>query len=127
MKKHTDPSDVTVNLCLERSSNLKGSQVQFFGTKELKSAVKLDDEAGNSDEQAIIEELAAKKNGAAPVSFLVMPESGWATIHWGQHPHLVTSLEAGQRTNVVLTYCFVDKAKSTAMKSDCFQDESLKN
>lgn len=108
VRKHTDPSDITVNLCLERSTDLEGSHVLFFGRKELRNV------------------------GEAPLGqvsqnelFRVGAESGWASIHWGQHPHLVTSLVNGHRTNVVLTYCYVDKARSLAMKSDCFNDEAL--
>jgi len=56
----------------------------------------------------------------------VQPESGWATVHWGRHPHLVTALRRGQRTNIILTFCFVDPAKSTANKSDCFLDPGLR-
>ena len=123
VKKHTDPSDITVNLCLERSPDLAGSQVLFFGRHDLKGA-----------KPAAPEPLKVLGTAATPsqppppppARFLVSPESGWAMVHWGRHPHLVTSLVRGQRTNVVLTYCFVDPARSAAMKTDCFQDEGLK-
>jgi len=60
------------------------------------------------------------------LNYLVTSRIGFATIHWGKHPHLVTPLEKGIRTNVIMTMCFVDKNKSKAMKTDCFQDQSLK-
>jgi hypothetical protein len=174
--KHTDPSDITVNLCLERSEDLEGSQVQFFGTVGLKETneeaefetdprggsdeANLDDggnDAGahgginetpapaqeeaqptacGGDPQPLSEEEEQRRQnrksdrrgvvGDDKVStFLVVPHSGWATVHWGKHPHLVTSLSKGSRTNVVLTYTFVDKARTRLGKSDCFLDGAL--
>jgi hypothetical protein len=121
VKRHTDPSDVTVNLCLERSANLEGSQVLFFGRKPLLRHADGSDGSGGSDGNAA---ESAAVGAAAAEHFLVGAESGWATVHWGAHPHLVTALRKGQRTNVVLTYCFKEAGKSTAMKGDCFTDAS---
>jgi len=123
VKRHTDPSDVTVNLCLARSDNLEGSQVLFFGRKTLLGM----ENVGNSGDSCGIEVSKDESNVATEVTkeqFLVGAEAGWATVHWGAHPHLVTALGAGQRTNVVLTYCFTEAGKSTAMKGDCFTDSS---
>mmetsp|Transcript_56791 Transcript_56791/g.113835 ORF Transcript_56791/g.113835 Transcript_56791/m.113835 type:complete len:245 (+) Transcript_56791:48-782(+) len=110
--KHTDPSDITVNLCLERTEDLEGSQVQFFGAMGLKNK-------SSVYEGAVDATLIANEN------FLVNPENGWATVHWGKHPHLVTSLRKGSRTNVVLTYVYADKSRTRLGKSDCFLDEAL--
>lgn len=117
MKRHTDPSDITVNLCLDRSENLEGSHVLFFGSKDIRGIVDINN-AQTSDPGSSSFETAKKAN------FRVAAKKGWASIHWGQHPHMVTSLEKGQRTNVVLTYCFVEASRSLAMKSACFHDES---
>ncbi len=113
--KHMDPSDITVNLCLERSDDLEGSQVMFFGRQSIRCAAQPGDP-----------EYFDEAERAASSNFLVTPMTGWATIHWGHHPHLVTSLSKGQRTNVVMTYVYVDKARSQAYKRDCFQDQSLR-
>jgi len=126
VKRHTDPSDVTVNLCLERSDNLEGSQVLFFGRKTLlglENEGNAGDPCGNEDSK--VQSIAAGTlTEATQEQFLVGAESGWATVHWGAHPHLVTDLRKGQRTNVVLTYCFTEAGRSTAMKGDCFTDSS---
>ena len=37
--KHMDPSDITLNLCLDKSDDCDGSQVMFYGTKALQSVV----------------------------------------------------------------------------------------
>ena len=117
VKKHTDPSDITVNMCISRSEELEGSQVLFFGNEKLVGSSDLP--SPSSVDSNVLED-------GAKGCFLVTPQAGWATVHWGKHPHLVTSLKKGQRTNVVMTYCFSDKSKSRSMKSDCFQDETLK-
>jgi hypothetical protein len=121
----------------------------FFGAQPLKQAInstqcsnlmeesfsKLELEA--MSEEATINENNNNKNnnnnisiinngGSQGLNYLVTSRIGFATIHWGKHPHLVTPLEKGIRTNVIMTMCFVDKNKSKAMKTDCFQDESLK-
>lgn len=80
----------------------------FFGKQSLKAKQ--------------VEEEEIEEN----VNYLVTSQIGYATIHWGKHPHLVTVLEKGIRTNVIMTLCFKDKSKSKATKSDCFQDDALK-
>jgi hypothetical protein len=105
--KHVDPSDITVNLCIEKSDNCRGSQVLFYGTKPLHNRrpnVKLDTAIPSS----------------APSTFLVNQEMGYATIHWGDHPHETTMLQAGYRTNIVLTYCFTDTTRSDVKKRSCY-------
>ena len=97
--RHMDPSDITVNLCLERSDDLAGSQVLFHGHQRLpKSPNGLPSPPQHATDK-----------------FLVGATAGWATIHFGFHPHEVTRLVAGRRTNIVLTYCFKDPGKSEYM------------
>lgn len=98
--KHTDPSDITVNMCLEKTRDTKGSQVLFHGQMPLI-------QRNNND-------------NALPHMFLVNQEPGFATIHWGVHAHETTRLKSGKRTNVILTYCFRDEAKSQAHKRTCY-------
>lgn len=93
--KHTDPSDVTVNLCLEKSNDTVGSQVLFYGSK---GSVRKDD----------------------GFLFRVDQIPGSATVHWGGHPHETLPLEQGRRTNVILTFAFRDKGKSQANKRACY-------
>lgn len=96
--KHTDPSDITVNLCLERSEDVKGSQVKFYGTKALN---------GVASEET------------RPV-ILVEQRPGYATIHWGDHPHETLPIECGRRTNIILTFLFKDKSRSQAANRTCY-------
>lgn len=96
--KHTDPSDITVNMCLEKTADMQGSEVLFYGTNSLNDEV------------------------ADPTieNFLVDQEPGFATIHWGAHPHETMTLRGGRRTNIVLTYCYRDSNKSEAHKRTCY-------
>lgn len=102
--RHTDPSDITVNMCLEKMDDTQGSQVLFHGTKPL-----------------IKHEQGHDAYTAADVDkFLVDQEPGFATIHWGAHPHETTPLKQGKRTNIILTYCYRDASKSEAHKRACY-------
>lgn len=98
--KHTDPSDITVNMCLEKTSETQGSQVLFYGAKSLRGG----------------------KNADTPVveKFLVEQKAGFATIHWGAHPHETLALTSGKRTNIVVTYCYRDPKKSQSHKKTCY-------
>jgi hypothetical protein len=98
--KHTDPSDITVNMCLEKTAETQGSEVLFYGTKSLRGG-KIADTTG------------AK-------TFLVEQKTGFATIHWGAHPHETLALTSGKRTNIVATYCYRDPKKSQAHKRTCY-------
>jgi len=102
--KHTDPSDITVNMCLECSNDIQGSQVLFYGTQQLKGV-----EAESDD-----------KVGDENFVFLVRPKPGYATIHWGHHPHQTLPLTRGERTNIVVTFCYKDRSKSTALSRTCY-------
>ena len=96
--KHTDPSDITVNMCLEKTEDTQGSEVLFYGTHSLN---------GETADPSI-------------ENFLVDQEPGFATIHWGAHPHETMALRGGRRTNVVITYCYRDSNKSQAHKRTCY-------
>lgn len=98
--KHTDPSDITVNMCIENSKDTKGSQVLFHGRQSL--------------------EKVRQGDEAAPDKFLVEQLPGYATIHWGIHPHETTALRRGRRTNIVLTYCYTDPNKSDVESRTCY-------
>ena len=97
--KHQDPSDVTVNVCLESSADLVGSQILFYDRKGLKGG------KGEKGEEGEI--------------FRVDCRLGECTLHWGAHPHETTPLEKGRRTNVVMTMAYKDKLKSGANRSCC--------
>lgn len=101
--KHIDPSDITINLCLDKSDDCRGSQVLFYGTKTLHD----------------IDDSFTRMSGP-PEKFLVNQEMGFATMHWGDHPHETTTLEAGYRTNIILTYCYTDKTRSNVSKRSCY-------
>ena len=99
--KHIDPSDITVNMCLEKN-DVRGSQVLFYGTQKLDG---VDD----------IEEIDADC-----LKFLVEQIPGYATIHWGHHPHETMPLQDGRRTNIVLTYCYSDTSRSNVNMRTCY-------
>jgi hypothetical protein len=99
--KHIDPSDITVNLCLNKSDDCRGSHVLFYGTKALHGI----------DNSSVV---------LPPEKFLVNQEMGYATMHWGDHPHQTTMLEAGYRTNIILTYCYADKTRNNVSKRSCY-------
>jgi hypothetical protein len=99
--KHMDPSDITVNMCIEKTDDVEGSQVLFHGTKKLESS--------NSN---YIDDSK---------SFMVPQEEGFATIHFGSHPHETLPLiKGGRRTNIILTYCYKDKSRSDVDKRNCY-------
>jgi hypothetical protein len=102
--KHMDPSDITVNMCLEKTDDVEGSQVLFHGTKKLENS--------NVDDKSTIDD---------PTSFLVPQQEGFATIHFGSHPHeTLPLLRGGRRTNIILTYCYKDKSRSDVDKRNCY-------
>jgi hypothetical protein len=98
--KHTDPSDITINMCLEASDDIKGSQVKFYGTKNLHDVTPLKNQSGSA--------------------FLVEQRPGYATIHWGDHPHETLPIECGRRTNIIMTLMFTDKSRSQAANRTCY-------
>jgi hypothetical protein len=100
--KHIDPSDITINLCLDKSNDCQGSQVLFYGTKQLHGI-------SNADNTT-----------PPPKTFLVNQDMGYATMHWGDHPHETLALMAGYRTNIILTYCYRDKTRSSVTKRSCY-------
>jgi hypothetical protein len=98
--KHMDPSDITVNLCLEKTDDCKGSQVMFYGTEPLQGV----QHESKSDH----------------FRFLVNQEPGYATLHWGNHSHETTALQHGKRTNIVMTYCYADPSRSDVATRACY-------
>ena len=126
-KKHMDPSDITVNMCLHKSKDAKGSYVLFHGTKQLRNA---DPESakGTGDDDFSYRKLPLRTHdddsrgagGAEDDRFLVSQEPGYATIHFGDHPHETTSLRNGSRTNVILTYVYTDSNRSDVATRTCY-------
>jgi len=106
--KHMDPSDITVNMCLEKSDDVTGSEVKFYGTQSLQHIKKAD------------ENLNKGAGQGEDFSFLVNQEQGYATIHYGCHPHETIPLKRGRRTNIVLTYCYKDESKSGVALRTCY-------
>lgn len=89
----------TINLCIEKSRDVIGSEVKFFGSRPL-----ADTDFLESDE-----------------CFLVSQEEGYATVHWGDHPHETLKLSEGRRTNIVMTLWFRDPARTKAASRTCYQ------
>ena len=99
--KHMDPSDITVNMCMKKTNDVEGSFVMFHGTQKLRNVEPKSEDPG--------------------FCFLVPQEEGYATIHFGNHPHETTPLlKGGQRTNIVLTYCYIDESRSDVNKRSCY-------
>lgn len=114
--RHMDPSDITVNICLQASDDMEGSQVLFHGTQQLlassisqKTKTNIDDDDDDKDNK-----------DSSSFSFFVPQIPGTATIHWGHHPHQTTSITAGHRTNVILTYCYTDPNRSDVATRTCY-------
>jgi hypothetical protein len=103
--RHTDPSDITINICLEKTSDSAGSHVLFHGTRSLVDDIEVTD----PDDMEPL-----------PSKFLVKQEQGYATIHWGDHLHETTPLFSGKRTNIIMTLCYKDSSKSTAASRTCY-------
>ena len=112
-KKHRDPSDITVNLCLHKSENAEGSLVMFHGARTLRNA-------GNSDSDSNSDSGRALAGGDRHRRFLVPQKQGHATLHFGDHPHETTALTRGSRTNVILTYVYTDPSRSDATTRTCY-------
>mmetsp|Transcript_18441 Transcript_18441/g.27860 ORF Transcript_18441/g.27860 Transcript_18441/m.27860 type:complete len:223 (-) Transcript_18441:411-1079(-) len=98
--KHLDPSDITVNMCLEKCENVEGSEVLFYGTQPLEGVQQKIDKS---------------------FQFAVEQIPGYATIHWGVHPHETLSLkQGGKRTNIIITYCYTDSSRSDVASRSCY-------
>lgn len=100
--KHVDPSDITINICLDASDDVQGSHVKFHGSRSL----------GKSDYPT--------DTTAATTVFSVCQQPRCATLHWGDHAHETTRLERGYRTNVILTLCYKDKTRSDVASRSCY-------
>ena len=116
VQRHKDPSDITVNINLERSKDMEGSQVLFYGTKRLKGV-----EVGEENVKVEEGEENVKVEEGEEERFKVDTKLGCVTIHRGDHPHEVTSLEKGERTNIVMTFVYADKSKSSANFSGLYE------
>jgi hypothetical protein len=117
--KHTDPSDITVNMCLQKTPDAQGSQVLFYGTKQLQLLEGCCSGSGTTDNHEDDAPSSTSKV-TAPELFLVSQEPGYATIHFGDHPHETMPLTSGTRTNIVMTYIYKDPARSEASMRTCY-------
>jgi hypothetical protein len=108
--RHTDPCDITVNICLQASDYMQGSQVLFHGIQTLSNVPPWSPQpaVGVEQQDAV---------SASDFSFLVPQIPGTATIHWGHHPHQTLPITAGSRTNVVMTYCYSDPSHPSDVRS----------
>ena len=97
--KHKDPSDVTVNVCLE-CEGVQGSEVVFYGSRRLEGVHDYED--ASEDDKFKVESVV-----------------GCCTMHYGDHCHEVEEIFMGERTNVVMT--FVKRDGSEAEKVDCYE------
>jgi hypothetical protein len=97
--KHQDPSDITVNMCLQKSKDCQGSFVLFHGRRHLQH-VTTSESPPPQHEKILVEQIP-----------------GTATIHFGDHPHETTALEKGTRTNVILTYWYTDRETGVATRT----------
>uniref|UniRef100_A0A6S8CBM1 Fe2OG dioxygenase domain-containing protein n=1 Tax=Aureoumbra lagunensis TaxID=44058 RepID=A0A6S8CBM1_9STRA len=106
VRKHTDPSDITVNLCLQ-ADNVQGSSILFYGKKPLSNLTTLPCSCSSScsfDSTLCFDFTSPTKNSDDAL-FRVIPKQGFAMFHYGSHPHETLPLFSGQRTNCVLTFC----------------------
>jgi hypothetical protein len=88
---------------LEKTEDAEGSEVMFYGTKTLENVERTEDDDKD-----------------ASFSFLVQQEPGYATMHWGDHPHKTMALQRGKRTNIVITYCYKDSSRSDVSSRTCY-------
>jgi hypothetical protein len=121
--KHTDPSDITINLCLEKSEDAQGSHVLFHGIQPLvpsRASSPPPPQSVSSSDSPPPQHQQERGPPPPPVQFLLAQEPGFATIHWGHHPHETTALTQGRRTNIILTYCYTDPSKSDVSLRNCY-------
>jgi len=107
--KHVDPSDVTINMCLHKASDTTGSYVLFYGSKSLDGL----EETASSDKETF-------DSSNHETKFLVPQTPGFATVHFGDHPHETTALRTGSRTNIILTYLYSDPTRTDAATRSCY-------
>ena len=103
--KHMDPSDITINMCLQKSQDTRGSYVLFHGTKHLQGLDSAEEQSTTTPKED---------------QFLVPQIPGTATIHFGDHFHETTHLREGLRTNIILTYLYIDTTRSDASTRSCY-------
>jgi len=101
LKRHIDPSDVTVNLCL-RAADVEGSAVVFYGRRPL-GGPRPPCSVGGGD-------CACRRPDDGRLPFCVQPRPGFAMVHYGDQPHETLALTRGERTNCVLTFRYAERA-----------------
>mmetsp|Transcript_8355 Transcript_8355/g.15409 ORF Transcript_8355/g.15409 Transcript_8355/m.15409 type:complete len:267 (+) Transcript_8355:88-888(+) len=116
--KHMDPSDITINMCLQKSKDAQGSYVLFHGTRQLENVP--DFETNQGGESTVDNQDDQDTAASSTTKFLVMQTPGFATIHFGDHPHETTPLYKGSRTNVILTLWYTDPNRSDVATRACY-------
>merc|ERR1712194_715631 len=86
LRPHRDDSDVTLNICLERSDDLQGTEVVFHGTEDLNGP-----KLNTTPSFMPYDELKSSVN---------VPQ-GWVAIHRGCHVHETAPLRQGYRLSVI--------------------------
>lgn len=79
-KTHRDKSAITINLCLEKTPDVRGSQVLFFHPPN----------AGQ------------EQPGEEQLALTLEHQVGQVAIHTGQHWHRTVPIEAGERASLII-------------------------
>ncbi|KAG7344807.1 hypothetical protein IV203_032338 [Nitzschia inconspicua] len=141
-KKHQDPSDITINICLQKSEQCQGSHVLFHGIRSLpNTTTEVTVQQQQQQQQQLQKETEEKTKTELPQTtqlffFLVEQIPGTATIHYGNHPHETTAMQrqdeveeshdnnymdchptTTSRTNVILTFWYTDRESDVATRS----------
>jgi hypothetical protein len=119
---HYDPSDITINICLDKDISTQGSHVLFHGTKRLHNVVRKDAATTTVAPQP---QSPSSPSSPPPVlsSFLVEQIPGTATIHYGDHLHETTTLLRGSRTNIILTFWYTKRPSNVATRT-CYDSNT---
>jgi hypothetical protein len=121
--KHVDPSDITINLCLDKSDGIQDSHVIFFGTQPLIEVDCIQSSMQKFPHTLQLPSTSYQQNNGCKesslsmhqndVKFAVEQRPGFATLHWGRHPHETMAVRGkGTRTNIVLTFCYKNAFKN---------------
>ena len=117
-----DPSDITINICIEKSTNCCGSHVVFHGKQTLLNENKMvfihKEKKNTTTTTLSIAGVGEDKEVSSSFTFPVVQEPMYASIHYGHHPHETTKLESGTRTNLIFTYCYTNPKNNPTMNGN---------
>jgi len=83
-RKHRDKSDFTLNVCIGKSKDVKGSTVSFF-----------------QDYDGFIPPADPKEH---PELFVYDHNIGYAVLHTGKQWHKTNEIDAGQRSSLIIWF-----------------------